>query len=219
MSGDEEVRVAGETLTLLPERAVWWERTGTLLVTDTHWGKAASFRAGGIPVPGGSTEDDLRRLDGVLQRTGARRLVILGDLFHARVGRVSATLETVGEWRARHADLGVLLVRGNHDLGAGDSPPEWGFRCVDPPYPDAPFVLCHHPRGQPDGYALAGHLHPGVRLEGAGGERIRLPCFWFGPRVGVLPAFGSFTGMEIVKPRPGDRVWVVAGDEVVAVAD
>jgi hypothetical protein len=35
--------------------------------------------------------------------------------------------------------------------------------------------------------------------------------------VGVLPAFGAFTGTADVQPVPGDRVFVVAGDEVVEV--
>jgi len=30
----------------------------------------------------------------------------------------------------------------------------------------------------------------------------------------VLPAFGAFTGMHVVECRPGERVYVVAGDEV-----
>ena len=51
-----------------------------------------------------------------------------------------------------------------------------------------------------------------------GRQRLKLPAFWFGPRVGVLPAFGEFTGGAVVSPRPGDRVFVVAGDQVVPVS-
>lgn len=59
---------------------------------------------------------------------------------------------------------------------------------------------------------LAGHLHPGVVL---GREQLRLPCYWFGPRVGVLPAFGDSTGATAVAAGPYDRVIAVAGDDVV----
>lgn len=217
MAHDAETELAGERVLLCPERALFWPAGNTLFVADTHWGKAAAFRAGGIPVPGGTTAADLDRLAALLARTGAGRLVILGDLFHARNGRTPAALTAVAAWRARHPELAVLLVRGNHDRGAGDPPAEWSFRVVDPPHGEAPWVFCHHPKGQPEGYALAGHLHPAVRLEGGGGERVKLPCFWFGPRVGVLPAFGAFTGTEVVRPRPGDRVWVLAEGEVVRV--
>ena len=33
----------------------------------------------------------------------------------------------------------------------------------------------------------------------------------------VLPAFGSFTGMGMIRPEVGDRVFAVAEDEVVEV--
>jgi DNA ligase-associated metallophosphoesterase len=211
------VVIAGERLVLLPERAAFWQRASTLLVADAHWGKAAAFRAGGIAVPGGTTAGGLARLSAALERTGARRLVFLGDLLHARTGRAPATLATARAWRERHAATEMLLVRGNHDRGAGDPPPELGIACVDPPLVEPPFVLAHHPEPSPEGYVLAGHLHPGVRLAGAGRQRERLPCFWLGAGVGVLPAFGDFTGLAEVRPAPGDRVLVVAGDEVVEV--
>jgi hypothetical protein len=43
---------------------------------------------------------------------------------------------------------------------------------------------------------------------------LRLPCFHFGAEVGVLPAFGAFTGMHVMPRAPDDRVFVVAGDAV-----
>jgi DNA ligase-associated metallophosphoesterase len=215
MSGDLAVTVAGERLVLLPERAVHWPRAATLLVADTHWGKAASFRAAGVFVPGGTTQDGVARLDAALDRTGARRLVVLGDYLHARTGRVAGTLDALAAWHARRPDLEQLLVRGNHDRHAGDPPPELGVRCVDAPLVEPPFALAHHPDPTPEGYVLAGHLHPGVRLTGPGRQRERLPCFWIGGAVMVLPAFGDFTGLLDVAPAAGDRVGVIAGDRVV----
>ena len=211
---DARFELEGEVLLLLPERALFWPRRGILVVADVHLGKAATFRAAGIPIPRGSTGDDLARLDRALARTAATALVFLGDLFHARAGRESpGMLEQLGRWRARWPDLDVLLVRGNHDVGAGDPPAELGFRCVNEPWDSAPFSLRHHPEPA-DAYVLAGHVHPAVRLGGPGGLRERLPAFVFGRRVGLLPAFGSFTGGGDVQPEPGDRVFVIADDEV-----
>ena len=215
--GDAVVEVAGERLVLLPERAALHAATGTLLVADAHWGKAAAFRAAGVAVPGGTTTAGLERLSRALERTGAARLVILGDLFHAREGKAPRTLEAIRAWRARHPALPVTLVRGNHDRRAGDPPPELGIDCCDPPCALGPFVLAHHPRESPAGYVLAGHVHPSVTLRGRGRQRERLPCFHFGARVGLLPAFGDFTGTADVEVAPGDRVYVVAGGEVVEV--
>lgn len=208
----------GEPLRLLPERAVYHEKAGTLLVADPHFGKSAAFRAAGLAVPGGTTAGTLARLDAVLARTGARRLVVLGDFFHARAGQVPAMLDALAAWRARHSGLDVVLVRGNHDRNAGDPPPELEIWSVEPPLVEGPFALSHHPQPVSGCYALAGHLHPAVVLRGAARQRERLPCFWFGAEVGVLPAFGEFTGMAEIRPGAGDRVFVSTGDEVLAVA-
>jgi DNA ligase-associated metallophosphoesterase len=210
------VQVHGETLTLLAERAVYWERTRTLLVADPHFGKAATFRALGVPVPRGTTTETLMRLDTLLACTEAQRLIFLGDFLHAREGRSPETLRVIAEWRAKHAPIDVVLVRGNHDKRAGDPPRELEIRCVEGALIEAPFVFTHKPARSDDGYVLCGHVHPGVRLTGAAHQSRRLPYFWFSNETAVLPAFGEFTGLALVDPAPGDRVWVVAGDEVIA---
>jgi DNA ligase-associated metallophosphoesterase len=211
------IELLGESLVLLPERALLWERTGTLAVADVHLGKAASFRAAAIPLPGGTTTEALARLTAALARTGARRLLLLGDFFHSRSGRAARTLAAIADWRERHPDLEIVLVRGNHDRGAGDPPREWGFDCHDEPWIEPPFAFRHHPAEEPSGYVLAGHIHPAVSLAGPARQRERLPCFLFGERVGLLPAFGGFTGGASVRPRRGDRVYAVAGEEVVSI--
>ena len=216
--GDVGIDVAGERVRLLPERALFWERERTLVAADLHWGKAAAFRAAGVPLPAGTTAADLRRLTAALDRTGATRLILLGDLFHARAGRVDRTLAEIGAWRRAHGALDVLLIRGNHDRHAGDPPADLRFGVVDGPWPLGPFRLRHEPAIEPGGYVLAGHIHPGCTIHGPGRQRLRLPCFVFGPSVGLLPAFTEFSGTGDIDrdPRGSDRVYVVAGGEVIA---
>jgi DNA ligase-associated metallophosphoesterase len=211
------VEVQGESLLLLPERALFWESTGTLIAADVHLGKAASFRAAAIPLPGGTTTETLARLTSAIERTGSERLLLLGDFFHAKSGRASRTLAAISSWRDRHKDTEIVLVRGNHDRAAGDPPVEWGFTCCDEPCFETPFVFRHHPVEETDGYVLAGHIHPAVSLSGPGRQREKLPCFFFGQRLALLPSFGDFTGGASIRLRRGDRAYVVAGDEIVAV--
>jgi DNA ligase-associated metallophosphoesterase len=211
------LQIAGEEVALLPERALFWSRTRTVVAADLHWGKSATFRAMGIPVPEGSTRDDLTRLDSALVRTGAERLIVLGDLFHARAGRIATrTLAELREWR-RGCNVEILLVRGNHDRHAGDPPDDLRINCVNAPAFVPPFVLRHEPASSPEGYTLAGHLHPGLALAGRALQVERLPCFLFGQQVAILPAFGSFTGLAVLAPGPADRTFVIAGDEVLPV--
>lgn len=115
---------------------------------------------------------------------------------------------------ARHADLGLLLVRGNHDHQAGD-PPDWlRAQVVDEPFALGGLSLCHHPRPRPGCAVVAGHLHPCLTIEGRARDRLRLPCLHIQEGVAVLPAFGAFTGMHAIERRAGDRVWVVADGQV-----
>jgi uncharacterized protein len=135
-------------------------------------------------------------------------------LLHSARSRAAATWAAVAGWREAHAGLQLTLVRGNHDSHAGDPPPEWRVHCVDEPFRLGGLALCHHPQALPGAYVLAGHIHPAVVLGGRANERLRLPCFHLGAEVGVLPAFGAFTGMHVMARDMGDRVFVVAGDEV-----
>jgi DNA ligase-associated metallophosphoesterase len=205
--------LGGEPVVLLAERALFWPRAATLLVADLHLGKAASLRAGGVPVPRGATASDLDRLGALLRRTGSTRVVVLGDLIHAATGRVPALDAAVRAWRERHPNVALTLVRGNHDERAGDPPPGWRIEVVSAPHALAggPFVLHHEPAVPPTGYALCGHLHPGVRLTGSAGDSMRLPCFVLGARRALLPAFGRLTGLWLVPHRPGETRVAVAG--------
>ena len=203
--------LAGERVVLHASRALEWPRERTLFVADVHLGKAAAFRAAGVPLPRGSTATDLRRLDELIAQTGAARLVVLGDFLHAKAGRVDALTRAFVAWRARHPTVEVVLVRGNHDANAGDPPVEWLVRCVDAPYPLPPFLACHQIEKPRSGYALCGHLHPAVRIEAAG-ESARLPCFVLGRDHAILPAFGRFTGMADVMPSRDERIVAIAGD-------
>ncbi|CAN5850185.1 ligase-associated DNA damage response endonuclease PdeM [soil metagenome] len=208
------VHVGGQMLTLLPQRAGWLADERTLLIADAHIGKAVSFRALGVPVPRGTTSETLAALTALIERHEAKRVVFLGDFMHSARSFAAATLATVARWRQQHADIELTMVRGNHDDRAGDPPAAWGIEVVDEPSMSNGLALCHHPRPRVNGYVLAGHLHPCVSLTGRVGDRLRLPCFWFGKQVGVLPAFGAFTGMHPIVSQAGDRVFAVADDHV-----
>ena len=214
-----DTQVAGLALRLLPQRAAFLPDAGLLLVADLHLGKAQAFRRLGVPVPGGTTADTLARLDETLAATSARGIVFLGDLIHSARSRAPAAWEAVTRWRERHGDVAMTLVRGNHDRHAGDPPPEWRMTCVEAPWtplPGWPLALSHHPDPVPGAYVLAGHVHPVAWLGGRAHDRLRLPCFHLGPQVGLLPAFGAFTGGHAVARVPGDRVFVAHDGGVAA---
>ncbi len=213
-SGRFATNVGGESVELHADRALCWTRTRTLFVADLHLGKAAAFRAGGVPVPRGSTANDLARLSALVAASEAVRLVVLGDFLHAKAGVVPALDAAFRAWREAHRTLTITLVRGNHDMASGDPPPDWGVEVVGEPHALPPFLACHAPVSPRTGYALCGHVHPGVRIAGLGEAPVRLPCFVLGRRRAILPAFGRMTGLALVSPAADDAVIAIAGDEL-----
>lgn len=210
----------GTALWLLPHRAVWWPAASMVFVADVHFGKAATFRRAGQPVPHGTTADNLARLDEVLATTGATHLVFLGDFLHARSGAADALWAQLLPWRQRHAALQMTLVRGNHDVHAGEPPPALRITTVQEPWqpvPTAPVLACHHPQTAEGATVLAGHLHPTVTLRGLARDNLRLPCFALTPGLLVLPALGAFTGMASESIAPSAQRFAVAGGRVLAV--
>ena len=213
---DDEVtfRLAGEKVTALAERALFWAAEKTLLVADVHFGKDATFRRAGRWVPPGTTADDLARLSGLVRRHHVERLVILGDAFHSEHAAEEATLAQLQSWRTDLA-VNVLMVNGNHDRRAGEIARRLNFTVVEEGHEWMPFSLHHHhPGGSARGYVLCGHIHPVVSVRSGPRQSLRVPCFWVGPRQCVLPAFGGFTGGGTVKPARGDRVILIAGGKV-----
>jgi len=206
-----------------------------LLIADPHFGKAACFRRAGLPVPSGTTASDLQRLTGLIEQTGSTTLYVLGDWWHGPASLSETVLQQLRAWREQQPALAIELVRGNHDRHVSQPPADLAIEVREPPLPVEPFVLTHEPhddrleqgsdqhrgrnrrKGQKSGPVIAGHVHPGVRLNDAGAS-FRLPGFHVTDAGLVLPAFGSFTGMHLIQPDPGpgpgERLLPIAGGQV-----
>ena len=206
-----------ERLWLLPQRAAYWPRMETLLIADAHLGKAAAFRRAGVAVPSGTTADNLDRLSALVTLLAPRRIAFIGDLVHDAAAQRAAA-SAFKRWRETHRAIDLLLVRGNHDRRTGVTWSDWPIECVDEPYAIDSLALVHVPQPLAGRYAIGGHVHPAFSLAGRGRERLRLPCFHVTSDYAVLPAFGAFTGMADVEPKPGDRIYVAADSQVIAVA-
>lgn len=213
IAGALALELKGEQLVLLPQKAAFWPRERMLVIADIHFGKAAAFRSLGIPVPRGTTSENLQALDELVELTGARHVLFLGDFLHARAAHAASTQAAMLAWRRRRSELVLTLVRGNHDRHAGDPAAQLGIDLVDEPWTLGPFSFCHHPDIDAPGYVLAGHVHP-VYVLATRFDALRLPCFIAGPRRMILPSFGAFTGGHAMRLAPDERVWVSSGEAV-----
>lgn len=204
------------SLTLLPESAVWHAPSRTLVVADVHLGKAAAFRAGGIPVPEGDDSHDLARLAALVARHDAARLVIAGDLFHAPAG-VTPALESRLRDFLKTIAIPLILTIGNHDAKLRALPADLTAMPRLDLADDGPRVVHDPADATPGGFHIAGHLHPVIRIRDGRRTSLRLPCFWWRENLLVLPAFGSFTGGSIITPAAGDKVFTTLRDQVVEI--
>lgn len=210
-----EVMVAGERLLLHPYRALYWPRLRWLVVSDLHLGKAAHFRKAGAALPEGQDEATLKRLDLLVGHFRPERLLFLGDLFHSHHNN---QWEPFLQW-ANAQTMELHLVVGNHDILPEEYYTEAGLRTTIGTLSEGPFAWAHEPVEHPGAFSLAGHIHPGVVLHGASQQRIKLPCFWFGEKGAILPAFGMSTGLFRLRPKPPDRVFCCTDRAVMDVSN
>lgn len=203
--------IGNDTLWLLADKAIYWPQQRALLIADIHFGKAAAFRALGQPVPKGTTQKNLARLGALLEQYPTERMIFLGDFLHAPKSHAPATLAAIAAWRNQHKHIQCVLVRGNHDIRAGDPPPELGIIMAEEPYLIGGFALQHHPQPHPTHHVIAGHVHPIVRLQGKGRQRLHLPCFFHASTHTILPSFGDFTGGYPVNMTEAKKVFVTDG--------
>lgn len=205
-----QLSLGGVNVLLLHERAMFLPGERTLVIGDLHFGKVNHFRRAGLPVPLAANQKNAERLIDLLNTWKPERVLFLGDLFHSTY---NDDWEVVGQIVKHFPGSVFELIRGNHDILSDRQYPRHGINVSD-------HVLIHHlllthepmerstiPVGQMN---IAGHIHPAARLVGKGRQSITMPCFWLSENQLILPAFGTFTGLAVIRPEEHDTVYAIA---------
>jgi DNA ligase-associated metallophosphoesterase len=184
-----------------------------LICADIHIGKGGHFRKNGIAIPKLANKNNFWNLSVVFDEFKPATFVVVGDMVHSTEN--SEWNEFV-DFLDNYPQIERILVKGNHEIYANETYHKMGFKVFDQLELD-PFILTHDalnevPLGK---FNLCGHLHPAVRLIGAGRQSVRAACFYFGKNVGYLPACGEFTGTSLIQPKAGDQVFVIANNQIV----
>ncbi len=208
------INVADTKLTLLPQRAIWWQAHKTLFLADVHLGKDATFVQANLHLNNHQTRDMLKRLTHLIQGYNAKKLVILGDWIHAAQGLTASIFHQIQEWYSQHPALEITLIMGNHDQGINNLPTAPYIHITSEPYSLHPFMCWHYPHNDTKAYNLCGHLHPNITLRGKGGQQLTLSCFWQRSNSIILPAFTTFSGQIAIRPEIEDKVYVVTGNSI-----
>jgi putative SbcD/Mre11-related phosphoesterase len=173
---------------------------GALVIGDLHLGLEHSLAAGGIRIPD-QTGRTFRRIRELLEDTGCKELIILGDIKNTVAG-APETPEVVRFVEGLERSVKVTLVQGNHDGTLRnhfpDMKPASGFRRRD--------VYFMHGHAAPDksafgcSHIIMSHLHPVLEfrdsLGGRISERVWLRCRLRRSKAEliVVPAFNDLMG-------------------------
>jgi DNA ligase-associated metallophosphoesterase len=210
---------------LTSERTMFWEEEKALIVSDLHFGKTGHFRKSGIAIPPSVYKEDLQRLVVQIQYFQPRELIIVGDMFHSQANR---ELELFLKWRSDLSGINIKLIRGNHDILEEGWYDKAGIQLSPRTFSLHQFHFVHDINDQlnrkegyfenmsdDSSYFFSGHIHPGIRIHGAGKQSLCFPCFYFGKKYAVLPAFSRFTGVAMIYPDAEEAVFAIVNQELI----
>jgi metallophosphoesterase superfamily enzyme len=147
-------------------------------------------------------------------------MIIAGDLFHSHANK---ELELFKRWREDLSLIDIHLVKGNHDVLVDEWYSKAGITVSDHIWTNAPFLFCHDNDDEQvftvsrNHYTIAGHIHPGITLNGMGRQSLRFPCFYFTESYCVLPAFSHFTGTYRIIPKEGEDVFAIVNNKIIPI--
>lgn len=187
--------------------ALFIEPLSLLVIGDLQLGKEEELRAAGHLVIDEELARMKRRLMRLLKQTGARRLLIDGDIKQefSRINRQEWG-SVLGLFDAFNDLVNIIFVKGNHDTMLHPILAKRGLVAVDH-FTEEGFLFCHG-HAIPPAEEIAGvhtivigHEHPAVRFDD-GVRRETAKCFLSGPWKGpdgrtrqliVLPSFSEIT--------------------------
>jgi len=205
-----------QTLWLSPARCIFWEEERALILSDLHFGKSGHFRKSGIGIPQNIFKEDLQKLFAQVQFFNPKVLLIVGDMFHSSANK---EIEFFQKWRNDFSNVDFYLIRGNHDILSKRFYKEARIEVFENNLFIKNFCFTHDIDSSCNDeenkyFTFSGHIHPGIKMNGAGHQSLMLPCFYFGKKHAILPAFSAFTGLAKIKPTANDHVFVLLGNEV-----
>ena len=208
----KKIKIKSQQFILDPSGALYWKEKESLLIADVHLGKVAHFRKNGVAVPRKAEGAFYKKIAALYTKFSIQRIIFLGDLFHSFQNNEWHLFET---WIKKQS-IKVMLIEGNHDVI-----PNWKFKKlgidVKEYFKEEDFYFSHFPIDKENYFVFCGHVHPGVKLKGAGLQELKLPCFFQSKNQLILPAFGAFTGLHLLTPNEQHQVYVITGKEVMKI--
>jgi DNA ligase-associated metallophosphoesterase len=199
------IKIQEHTFIMHPSGVLFWKEKSMLIISDVHLGKVSHFRKYGAAVPQKAIQKNFDLMTEAIADFNPNTICFLGDLFHSSMNKEWQLFEN---WVLQNP-LKMILVEGNHDIISPLKYEKLEIQVVPEILSDG-FLLTHHPEEREGFFNFSGHIHPSVRLHGAGRQILRLPCFFKSSNQMIVPAFGEFTGTHTLKPSKKNEVFAIA---------
>ncbi|QTV05517.1 ligase-associated DNA damage response endonuclease PdeM [Faecalibacter bovis] len=206
---EKEVKLGLENLILTNQRAMFWPKEKSLILSDLHLGKTAHFRKHGIALPSNLINVDLQRLSNLINHFSAQKLIIVGDFLHA--GK-NSEFETFKNWKSQFKTLQIELIKGNHDRISNEYFKDLGILNIHSILKMDTLLFSHEEVVVDKAFVISGHIHPGACIKMTTRNTIKLPCYVVDQNQLILPAFSSFTGLDTKDYFPNSKKYVFNDD-------
>jgi len=207
----KEIEIRGTKLILGYDKFILLPELNILVVSDLHLGKLTHFRKHGISLPSFAQMKDLERLKTIMDSCVPDHCIFLGDLFHSDLN--SFWMEFLN-FIELYPALSFTLIKGNHDIIDEALYKRAGIKVLDRLIIND-LIFTHEQVAGTPYFNIYGHIHPGIMISGKARQKIKLPCFYFTASEGIMPAFGTFTGLYTMQRQPDHKVYVSVGKEVI----
>lgn len=199
-------------MTLLPLKAIYFEKHKTLLVSDIHLGKVGHFKNSSVTLPDGLAETDMVLLDKIIKAIDVSEIFILGDFF---LRKENYDIRLFKIWRDLHQNIDVNLVKDSTDMMSDEIYANFEIRIHRKYFLWNKFLFTHKPLDKDVKltgceYIFSGYINPGININGSGRPLENLPCYYFDEKQCIMPAFGEPNRKSLMKPSPKDRVYAIS---------
>lgn len=168
------------------DRCIIFDEERVLVIGDLHLGYEKALEDEGMYLPRMNTESIRESLNRLIEKYEPKEIVLLGDIKHDFKRAKYEGKEEVRAVVRLIADAAkVVIVKGNHDNYVQNIVADMGIPVVD--YVDIRGYRLEH--GHIDSGkrpVIIGHEHPSVKISGALSGGIKMQCFMYARKEGVL---------------------------------
>lgn len=182
------------------ERCLVFERERAVVLGDLHLGYEKALEDEGMYIPRMNTDSIRDSLNRILSKYEPETVVLLGDIKHDfRRAKYEGREEVRGIIQLIVDAAKVVVVKGNHDNYIQNIVSDFGLMAVD--HVDiGGYRLEHGHQDSGKRPVIIGHEHPSVRITGAISGGLKVQCFLYARKDGVIviPPFSHLsTGTDL----------------------